>query len=76
MPTAPTLLIVDDTLAGRETLRALLGSSPYRLEFAANGPEALAAAAILVPDLISPPEDALHVLDSLHLVAERLDALF
>src|SRR5512147_3079242 len=52
MSTLPILLIVDDTLAGRETLRALLGSSHYQLEFASNGPEALAAAARLIPDLI------------------------
>ncbi len=52
MPTTPTVLIVDDTLAGRETLRALLGPANYRLEFAMNGPEALATAADLAPDLI------------------------
>lgn len=52
MSTTPIVLIVDDTLAGRETLRALLASGRYQLEYATNGPEALAAAAQLVPDLI------------------------
>ncbi len=52
MSTTPILLIVDDTLAGRETLRALLASRHYQLEFASNGPDALTAAARLVPDLI------------------------
>jgi CheY-like chemotaxis protein len=50
MPT--TILIVDDTLAGRETLRALLTSSDYQLEFANDGPQALFQAARLNPDLI------------------------
>lgn len=47
-----TVLIVDDTLAGRETLRALLASAEYTLELAADGPEALTKAALHMPDLI------------------------
>jgi CheY-like chemotaxis protein len=47
-----TILIVDDTPAGRETLRALLALPDYRLELAASGPEALAQAALSMPDLI------------------------
>jgi two-component system, cell cycle response regulator len=46
------ILIVDDTPAGRDTLEELLFSPDYQLAFASNGPEALARAAALSPDLI------------------------
>ncbi|MBI1876794.1 MAG: response regulator [Chloroflexi bacterium] len=52
MPPTASILIVDDTPAGRDTLEELLLSPDYRLTFAANGPEALAHAARLTPDLI------------------------
>lgn len=44
--------IVDDEPVGRETLEALLLAEGYELAFAANGPEALAQAAALNPDVI------------------------
>src|SRR6185503_9985061 len=47
-----TILIVDDESGGRETLEALLITQGYSLAFASNGPEALAKAAALMPDLI------------------------
>jgi DNA-binding response OmpR family regulator len=47
-----TILIVDDEPAGRDTLEALLMAQGYNLAFASNGPEALAKAAELTPDLI------------------------
>jgi len=47
-----TILIVDDEPAGRDTLEALLMARGYNLAFASNGPEALAKAAELAPDLI------------------------
>ena len=47
-----TILIVDDESGGRETLEALLTTQGYGLAFASNGPEALAKAAALMPDLI------------------------
>lgn len=46
------VLVVDDTLAGRETLEALLFSEAYELHFANDGIQALEAAARLRPDLI------------------------
>lgn len=46
------ILIVDDEQAGRETLEALLYGQGYQLTFAQNGPQALAEAARLHPDLI------------------------
>ena len=46
------VLIVDDEPAGRETLEALLTLEPYDLHFAGSGPEALAKAAELIPDII------------------------
>jgi two-component system, cell cycle response regulator len=52
MPTTATLLIVDDTPAGRDTLEELLLSPDYELAFASDGPEALAQATLLTPDLI------------------------
>ena len=47
-----TVLVVDDTPAGRETLEALLFSDAYDLHFANDGIQALQAAATLRPDLI------------------------
>lgn len=47
-----TILIVDDEPLGRATLEGLLAGHGYRLAFAANGPDALAQAAHLTPDLI------------------------
>jgi PAS domain S-box-containing protein len=53
MATDPsTILIVDDEPIGREMLAVLLAPQGYRLMFASNGPEALAQAAALPPDLI------------------------
>ena len=47
-----TILIVDDEPVGRETLEALLFRQGYRLAFAGDGPETLAKAAEIGPDLI------------------------
>lgn len=47
-----TILIVDDEPSARDTLEALLYYEGYALNFASNGPEALAKAAELTPDLI------------------------
>jgi two-component system cell cycle response regulator len=47
-----TILIVDDEPAGRDTLEALLMVRGYDLAFASDGPEALAKAAELTPDVI------------------------
>lgn len=52
MPSRTTILIVDDMPAGRDTLEELLLSPEFQLAFASNGPEALALAAALTPDLI------------------------
>jgi len=46
------ILIVDDEQIGRDTLEALLIGRGYDLAFANDGPEALAKAAELTPDLI------------------------
>jgi PAS domain S-box-containing protein len=46
------ILIVDDEPVGRDTLEALLTSQGYQLAFASNGPETLAQARALTPDLI------------------------
>ena len=46
------VLIVDDEPGGRDTLEALLVAEGYHLAFAENGPEALAQAAALTPDVI------------------------
>lgn len=51
-PGPPTILIVDDTPSARKTLESLLKTEGYRLVFATSGPEALACAADLLPDLI------------------------
>jgi len=46
------ILIVDDQPRGQQTLASLLEPEGYRLVFASNGPEALALAAQMVPDLV------------------------
>jgi DNA-binding response OmpR family regulator/signal transduction histidine kinase len=46
------ILIVDDQLSVREVFRSLLMEQGYDLVFASNGPEAMAAAVELIPDLI------------------------
>lgn len=52
MSNTATILIVDDTRSGRETLEILLMSPAYELAFASSGIEALEKAAALTPDLI------------------------
>ena len=52
MPQAQSILIVDDTPVGRDTLEALLYKQGYNLAFAASGPETLTKAEELMPDLI------------------------
>src|SRR4051794_35001886 len=47
-----TILIVDDTPAARLAMEGLLIPEGYQLNFASNGPEALAKAPELIPDLI------------------------
>jgi DNA-binding response OmpR family regulator len=47
-----TILVVDDALAGRETLQALLFSDAYDLYFAIDGFQALEMTATVRPDLI------------------------
>jgi len=46
------ILIVDDADSGRETLSSLLTTPDYELAYARNGPEALAQAEALMPDLV------------------------
>jgi two-component system cell cycle response regulator len=46
------ILSIDDEPIIREAIDGLLQSDDYQLEFAANGPEGLAKAAALLPDLI------------------------
>jgi len=48
----PTLLIVDDELITRETLKALLYNEGYNFIFAENGREALEKAAESLPDMV------------------------
>lgn len=52
MENKSTILIVDDNLAGRETLKGLLYGRGYELVFAANGIDALKMADEVTPDLI------------------------
>ena len=47
-----TILIVDDTPVGRDTLEALLFKQGYNLAFASSGPETLEISKDLLPDLI------------------------
>ena len=42
MSERPGILIVDDDVSARRTLKALLFREPYDLAFAANGKEAIA----------------------------------
>ncbi len=50
--TKAQILIVDDQLSTRDVLKGLLTNQSYNLAFAANGEDALAKAAELLPDLI------------------------
>jgi CheY-like chemotaxis protein len=52
LPIQGTLLIVDDEPAGREALEGLLLNQGYRLNYAANGPEAMTMIKQLRPDLV------------------------
>jgi two-component system cell cycle response regulator len=52
MQSQGTILIVDDEPVGRDTLEALLFGQGYELAFAGDGPEALAKAQALMPDLV------------------------
>ncbi|NTW02959.1 MAG: response regulator [Oscillochloris sp.] len=52
MHTSGLILIVDDQPRGRMTLASLLEPEGYQLAFAADGPQALAEAARLRPDLV------------------------
>ncbi|HXC01529.1 MAG TPA: response regulator [Opitutaceae bacterium] len=47
-----TILVVDDTLANRETLRELLATEDYQLVEVADGPTALRLATETLPDLV------------------------
>jgi putative two-component system response regulator len=49
---ASTVLVVDDEPAGRKALGAILSAQGYFVALAADGPEALAEAVLLQPDLI------------------------
>ena len=48
----PTVLIVEDSLDSRQAFQTLLTGQGYTLAFAENGPDGLAQAIALVPDLI------------------------
>jgi two-component system, cell cycle sensor histidine kinase and response regulator CckA len=48
----PTILIVEDSLDSRQALQTLLAGQGYMLAFAENGPDGLAQAIDLIPDLI------------------------
>ena len=50
--TTSTILVIDDTPTARDAVEALLAGENYTLELAANGPEGLAKAAALLPDVI------------------------
>ena len=52
MNDSSTILIVDDKQVGRDVLETLLVEQNYNLAFAGDGPEALAKAAEIIPDLI------------------------
>jgi putative two-component system response regulator len=52
METKQTILIVDDSPAGRDTLEALLFQQGYDLAFASNGAETIRISEELLPDLI------------------------
>jgi putative two-component system response regulator len=48
----PKILIVDDDSTARMAIEGLLASEPYDLYFASNGPDGIASAIALRPDLI------------------------
>ena len=50
--TKNTILIVDDSLAGRNILKAILGHEGYRIEFAHTGEEAIKKSFELKPDMV------------------------
>ena len=52
MAVKSTVLIVDDEPLGRDTLEALLIGEGYKLDFAANGAEAVSQIKALKPDLV------------------------
>lgn len=47
-----TILIVDDEYSGRETLQSILEGEGYNLAMAENGPQAIAQAKSILPDVI------------------------
>jgi putative two-component system response regulator len=47
-----TILIVDDEYSGRETLQSILEGEGYNLIMAENGPQAIAQAKSILPDVI------------------------
>jgi putative two-component system response regulator len=47
-----TILIVDDEYSGRETLQSILEGEGYNLVMAENGPQAIAKAKAILPDVI------------------------
>ena len=47
-----TILIVDDEYSGRETLQSVLEGEGYNLVMAENGPQAIAKAKSILPDVI------------------------
>jgi len=47
-----TILIVDDEYSGRETLESILEGEGYNLVMAENGPQAIAKAKAILPDVI------------------------
>jgi putative two-component system response regulator len=47
-----TVLIVDDEYSGRETLQSILEGEGYNLVMAENGPQAIAQAKAVLPDVI------------------------
>jgi putative two-component system response regulator len=47
-----TILIVDDEYSGRETLQSVLEGEGYNLVMAENGPQAIAQAKSILPDVI------------------------
>src|SRR5512134_1938129 len=51
-PMASTILIVDDEYSGRETLESILEGEGYNLVMAENGPQAIAKAKSIFPDVI------------------------
>ena len=52
MSNKQTILIVDDEYSGRETLESILEGEGYNLAMAENGPQAIAQAKSILPDVI------------------------